>query len=304
MAAGDRPAPRPARSRRAARRGGRGRRPRPAIPRFATVRLGEPAAPSPRTDARIAELAGAGLNVALPAWNDSGTRSRDNLARLDLARRARHALPGVGRAASTRVVTLGIDTAAGGALLDSIVADYRDAARRSSAATSATSPARARSPLLGARPRALRARDPAHPAWNNLLGRAAFASRAALGALHAGLRRDRCTPPCCATTTTTSTLAGDRGQFVENAAGARAHGARGGLPFWSIVLLVAARAVPRAHRRASCAGRPRMLLAYGARGIGYFTYWTPAPDPAWNWQPAMIALRRRAHGLVPTWSPR
>jgi hypothetical protein len=31
-----------------------------------------------------------------------------------------------------------------------------------------------------------------------------------------------------------------------------------------------------------------MLLAYGARGVGYFTYWTPPPDPAWNWGPAII----------------
>src|SRR5262249_49668331 len=29
-------------------------------------------------------------------------------------------------------------------------------------------------------------------------------------------------------------------------------------------------------------------LAYGARGIGYFTYWTPAPDTAENWGDGMI----------------
>jgi hypothetical protein len=31
-----------------------------------------------------------------------------------------------------------------------------------------------------------------------------------------------------------------------------------------------------------------MLLAYGARGVGYFTYWTPPPDTIWDWHPAVI----------------
>jgi hypothetical protein len=31
------------------------------------------------------------------------------------------------------------------------------------------------------------------------------------------------------------------------------------------------------------------MLAYGARGIGYFTYWTPDPDPAIRWQSGIIA---------------
>jgi hypothetical protein len=30
------------------------------------------------------------------------------------------------------------------------------------------------------------------------------------------------------------------------------------------------------------------LLAYGARGVGYFTYWPPDPDPALHWGTAII----------------
>jgi hypothetical protein len=32
-------------------------------------------------------------------------------------------------------------------------------------------------------------------------------------------------------------------------------------------------------------------LAYGARGIGYFTYWTPAPDNPLNFEPAVISYQ-------------
>jgi hypothetical protein len=80
---------------------------------------------------------------------------------------------------------------------------------------------------------------------------------------------------------------GDRGLFVENVAALRAVADEYGLPFWSIVQLV-----EHGPYRALTPGELRwqvaMLLAYGARGVGYFTYWTPAPDPYWNFQSAVI----------------
>jgi hypothetical protein len=79
----------------------------------------------------------------------------------------------------------------------------------------------------------------------------------------------------------------DRGSFVENAAALGGIADEHGIPFWSYVLLV-----EHGPYRGLDPGELRWqvshLLAYGARGIGYFTYWTPAPDPKWNWKPAVI----------------
>ncbi len=61
-----------------------------------------------------------------------------------------------------------------------------------------------------------------------------------------------------------------------------------GKPFWAFALSVAC----NTYEDPSTAGlRMQMYtnLAYGAKGLQYFTYWTP-PDPVWNFHDAPIAV--------------
>ncbi len=234
------------------------------------------------TDARVAEEAGAGMGLMMPAWNDSGRRA-DNLARLDLA--AAHGMRCViWDARFDRFDRLDPDSPAGGALLDSIVADYRGHPAFFSFHLG-DEPPRSMWPLLARLFARLRERDPGHPVWNNLHGpgpdRAAW-----MGYVHDYLAQVR--PDILCDDHYDFSLAGDRGLFVENAAGLNAMARAAGLPFWSIVLLVQHGAY-RAVTPGELAWQVSMLLAYGARGVGYFTYWTPAPDSTWNWHPAIIS---------------
>jgi hypothetical protein len=74
---------------------------------------------------------------------------------------------------------------------------------------------------------------------------------------------------------------------VENVAGTAQVAREYGLPFWGIVLLTKHgdyREVDDGLLRWQVA----QWLSYGCRGIGYFTYWTPAPDTVENWGDGMI----------------
>src|SRR5262245_11934510 len=89
--------------------------PAPGVPRFALFGWVSPPAES-TTDARVAELAGTGMNLMLPAWDDSG-HTADNLARLDFA--AAHGLRClIWESRFERYLHLDVDTPAGQALLD------------------------------------------------------------------------------------------------------------------------------------------------------------------------------------------
>ncbi len=265
------------------------------IPGFVTFGWVSPPAES-TTDARVAEMAGAGLTLTLPAWLDAGHRA-DNLARLDYA--AAHGMRClIWDERFERFHELEPGSPAGGALLDSIVADYRGHPAFFGYYLGDEPPV-SEYPLLAELFEALRQRDPAHPAWNNLLGRMAFADGAQWRTyVRTYLRSVRPAVLCDDQYDFLST--GDRGQFVENAAGLRELSRAAGIPFWAIVLLVQHGGY-RAVTPAELEWQVAMLLAYGARGIGYFTYWTPAPDPQWNWQPAIIGYdgRRTAwYGVV------
>ncbi len=232
------------------------------------------------TAARYAELAGAGFNMTVLAWEDSG-RVSDNRKRLDFTRslgvrnllfdrELEKVVPGDG---STY------------AHMDSVAARYRD------------DPAFL-GYYLGDEPnpnefgtlqvlfRELRIRDAAHPCWNNLLGRSGFPSREAW--LDYTRTYVSLTQPAVLCNDQYEFLgSGDRHQLIENIAGLASVARENALPFWGIVLLV-----QHGTYRAVDAGMLRwqigQWLSYGARGIGYFTYWTPAPDSIYRWQPAMI----------------
>ena len=251
----------------------------PTTPPFALFGWVSPPVES-TTAARYAELAGAGLNLVVPALDDSGRRD-DNLARLDAA-----AAVGARCLLWDRRFMRVDTTVAGLATLDSIVADYKNHPGFFGYYLGDE-------PMPGIWPRlaqvfaALRVRDPAHPAWNNLLGRGSFGTRDSW-MQYLSLYLTTMQPAVLCDDHYDFLTTGDRGQFVENAAGLNAAARARGIPFWAIVLLV-----EHGPYRAIVEGELRwqvsMLLAYGARGIGYFTYWTPAPDPQWNWQPAVIA---------------
>lgn len=235
------------------------------------------------TDVHVAEMADAGLTLMLPSQGDPGLRD-DNLVRLDLA--AAHGLKCiVWDSRFERVAVLGDTTPAGAALLDSIVADYRDHPAFFGYYLG-DEPTHDLWPLLGRLFAELRARDPAHPAWNNLVGRGSFADqdsfvaelRAYVALMHPAVLCDDYYE---------FTAAGDRGLFFENLSGLAAVARAAGLPFWYVGLLV--QHIPyRQPTPEMVSWQAGMALAYGARGFGYFTWWTPHPDPTYDWAPAVI----------------
>jgi hypothetical protein len=253
-----------------------------ALPRF--VLTGWLSPPVGFTDAaRVAELAGVGLNVMLPAPDDSGRREH-NLHRLDLA--ATHGLRCIVWDQRFEVFERwAVDSPEGIARLDSIVADYRDHPAFLGYALGDEPPIAG--PVLTPLHAALRARDPQHPPWNNLLGRMAFHTRAAWLDYTRGVADSLGLAMLCNDHYDFLERA-DRAQFVENVAGLCAVARERGIPFWAIVQLVQHRGY-RAITPGELRWQVSHLLAYGARGVGYFTYWTPRPDTTWDWQPAVIA---------------
>ncbi len=254
------------------------------------------------TVGRIAELRGAGMNLLLPAWVDSG-RLADNLQRLDYAA-ANGARCLIWERRFERFLTLEVDSPEGGALLDSIVVDYRDHPGFFGYYLG-DEPPPDEFPLLGKLHAALRARDPRHPAWNNLLGRSAFGSRADWES-NVNSYLDQTGAAVLCDDQYDFLIGHDRGHFVENAAGLAAIARARGIPFWSIVLLI-----EHTPYRGLTDGELRWevstLLAYGAHGIGYFTYWTPAPDSFYKWKPAIIGwdgVRTHWYDLVAAFNPR
>ena len=272
-----------------------------AYPAFAQFGWVSPPVES-TTAVRIAELAGAGLNLLLPAWSDSGYVT-DNLTRLTYAA-ANGARCLIWDRRFEAFFTLDVKSPAGAALLDTIVATYRGNSGFAGYYLGDEPPA-SEFHLLADLHRALRERDPDHPAYNDLLsapaagGWSAWESyvRAYLDSTHAGVL---CYNEYDFTTT------GDRGQFVQHLAGALAISRAYGIPYWTIVQLI-----QHGFYRALTDGELRwqvsMALAYAARGVGYFTYWTPDPDPAWNWQYGLIAhdgLRTHWYDLAAAFDPR
>jgi hypothetical protein len=239
---------------------------------------------SETTAERFAQLAGAGMNVATSAWDDPHKRDV-NLRRLDLAARAGVRCFVVDDRFDRIEMLGGLDTSAGRALLDSIVADYRDHPGFLGYSF-ADEPRSNMFPALAKVFAELRKRDPDHPAWENLGGIRMFGDSALWVANNTGYV-ERVHPAVLCNDHYDFRNGFDYGEFVMNAAALRSWSLAYGIPFWSIIQLV-----PHANVRPLTEGelawQVSMLLAYGASGLGYFTYWTPAPDPALNWGPAII----------------
>ncbi len=251
-----------------------------ALPRFALFGWVSP----PRDHAtaeRYAELAEAGFDVTVLAWEDSGTVA-DNRARLDFTR----PLGVRNLILDMRLDRLVHDMPSTFGIVDTVAATYRDDPALLGYYLG-DEPTEERFAWLGRAFELFRQADPAHPAWNNLLGPAPFASRSAwFDYLRAYIAAT--SPAVLSMDHYDFRLDGDLGRFVEAQAGAAAVAREAGIPFWSILQLtqhLALRPMTEGLLRWQCAH----ALAFGARGLGIFTYWTPAPDSAYGWRHGMVS---------------
>ena len=250
-----------------------------SLPRFTL--LGWVAPPVDFTTAeRYAEYADAGLNVTVLAWEDPGTVA-ENLLRLEYSGRV-----GVKNLLlDNRLDAVFESDPASLEILDDIVATYRDQPSFLGYYLG-DEPKEDRFPRLAEWFRLLRARDPLHPAWNNLSGRIIFTSRESF-LQHLRNYVNEVQPAVLCTDHYDHLTSRDLGLFIENVAGTAQVAREAGIPFWG-VLLVVRHGLFREVDDGLLAWQVAQWLSYGARGIGYFTYWTPAPDPMSNWGDGMV----------------
>ena len=262
---------------------------RRARPGRGGVRLGAPGfalfgwASPPRestTVERYAELAATGFNVTLTALGETGTWA-DNRVRLDVTRP--FGLQNL--LLDNDLDSVFTDVPASLALADTIVARYRDDPAFLGYYLGDEPQANV-FPRLGEWFQVLRERDPAHPAWNSLLPRGAFAT---VADFEAYLRQYVAAthPAVLCNNQYDFLIAGDAHQLTENVAALGAVARENGVPFWGVVQL-------EEHWRYRCVTEGMLRwqiaqwLAGGATGIGYFTYWTPEGVPGQVWEPSMI----------------
>lgn len=250
-----------------------------SLPRFALFGWVAPPVDS-TTPERYAELADAGLNTTVLAWEDPGIVP-PNLLRLEYSARVgvRNLL------LDNRLDFVHEDQPATFAILDSIVDAYRDHPAFLGYYLG-DEPKEDMFPRIAEWFRLLRDRDPAHPGWNNLIGRGVFPSRDAF-LLHLRHYVEVVQPAVLSTDHYEHRVDGESGLFVDNVSGTAQVAREYGLPFWGI-LLVTQHGPFRYVEDGLLAWQVAQWLSYGARGIGYFTYWTPAPDPQANWGDGMI----------------
>lgn len=249
------------------------------LPRFALFGWVAPPADS-TTSARYAELAGAGLNTTVLAWEDPGLVP-PNLLRLEYS-----AQVGVKNLLlDNRLDHVHENDPSSFATLDSIVIAYRDHPAFLGYYLG-DEPKEDMFPRIAEWFRLLRSHDPLHPGWNNLSGRSAFPSRDALLA-HMRHYVSEVQPAVLSTDHYDHRVNGDQGLFVDNVSATAQVARESGLPFWGI-LLVTQHGSYRDVDDGLLAWQVAQWLSYGTRGIGYFTYWTPAPDPGMTWGDGMI----------------
>jgi hypothetical protein len=136
----------------------------------------------------------------------------------------------------------------------------------------------------------LREKDPAHPAYINLFPNYANAAQMGVPTYEQYMRSfaEQVKPSVLSYDHYHFTNGGDRPLFFSNLAIARKVAAQFQLPFWQIVL-----AVQHGPYRNLTEGELRyeamQTLAYGGKGLMWFTYWQP-DDPSFQWSHAMINL--------------
>ena len=234
-------------------------------------------------DARADEVAAAGFTVVGPPC--TGGNAPDLIRRaLDVAQR--HGLRLTVH--DHRLAPAAITAPDWLATLDAAVAEYRDHPALA-AYFVADEPTAPDFSSVAAVVAALRATDPAHVAYVNLLPN--YIPASALGApTYEDYVEQFVTdirPQLLSYDYYPFGKEKDRSTFFANLATIRAAALRHDLPFMLIVL-----ATPHGPYRdpteAELAWQVHHALAYGARGISYFTYWTPPRDGDWDFHHGLI----------------
>lgn len=234
-------------------------------------------------DARLSEIAAAGFTtVGAPCEGPLDEAGNQRL----LALAARHGLRVW--VADHRLHAAAAGAADADALVAAAVAAYRDAAALDGYVV-ADEPTVAAFPLLAPVVAALRAADPSRLAYVNLLPD--YVPPANLGAASYADYLERFVaevrPRALSVDYYPFGEHRDRSTFFANLAALRDTALRHDLPFLWIIL-----AMPHGPYRdpteAELAWQAFHAIAYGARGISYFTYWTPPAADDWNFRRGLI----------------
>jgi hypothetical protein len=249
--------------------------------------------PEETTLARYQEIAGAGFNAVLPPCGGPIT-PEPNRRILDLC-----AQTGLKAIVSDPRLDGGgpeAQSSESSAALDGVAADYA----RSPALLGyflQDEPSAAQFPRLAALVRGLQERDPKHPAYVNLFPD--YASPQQLGAptypkyVHQFLETVR--PRLFSFDHYALLATGERPSYFSNLEVIRRESLRAEVPFAAVVL-----STPHGPYRdpteADLRWQVYTALAYGARGIVYFTYWTPH-DETWHFHNGILDEhgKRTAH---------
>lgn len=231
---------------------------------------------------RYRQVSAAGFNYLMPPCEGASTIER-NRKILDTAKAA--GLKAFLQDNRTPMAISGVDDAK--SRLDAIVADY--AKHPAFAGYFITDEPNASAfKGLGEVVAYLREKDPKHPAYINLFPN--YASTDQLGATTYDLYVShfiRDVKPFAVSYDHYNFLkSGDRPEFFANLDSVRTLALENHLPFWQIVL-----SVPHGGYRPLTEAEKRweamQTLAYGAKGLMFFTYWTPG-DKSFEWGPAII----------------
>jgi hypothetical protein len=234
-------------------------------------------------DARAAEVVAAGFTVIAPPCS-GGFDSTLNLRALDVA--ARHRL-GVW-VADHRLHPSGIVAPNWPAAIDAVVAEYRHHPALAGYFVADEPPATL-FPAVGAVVAALRAADPDRLAYVNLLPNYIPPEHLHAPSYETYVEDFIATvqPRLLSYDYYPFGHEKDRSTFFANLATIRAAALRHDLPFMMIVL-----ATPHGPYRdpteAELAWQVHHAMAYGARGVSYFTYWTPPSDGEWTFRHGLI----------------
>jgi hypothetical protein len=235
-------------------------------------------------DARYAEYAAAGFNVVLPAWQDPLTPESNNL-RLDLA--SHNGLFLMLR--DDRVHPDEATRPGWQARVDSVIAAYSEHPALLGYFL-ADEPNQQTWPSLAALTQYFAERDVAHPTYINMLGRPEGGGYDGLPYLAwLDLFVERVRPPFFSVDHYVIAETYIRPQFCAGLGDAAEAAAKSGVPWWSIVQLTAHLDM-RTPTPAEMDWQANLSLAHGARGLVWFTYWTPPPDLEGDYRNGPIAF--------------
>jgi hypothetical protein len=238
------------------------------------------------TPERYAEMKLAGFTFTTPPCTWGGPHGPDAVVQRNLASLKLAAQSGLPAFIADARMPHSMEEKDAAARIDAIVADYED--RPGLAGYSVMDePSAPALKGLGEVVDYLRRKDPKHPAWINLLP---YASGPAWGAAsyddYVKTYLDAVQPFALSYDHYTFTNGGDAPTFIKNLSVMREASRARGIPFWNIVL-VTQHGPYRNLTEGEMRYEAMQTLAYGARGLIWFTYWEPQ-DKSFTWLHAPI----------------